>query len=296
MREIDLNAPAESALPIHTFMLYGATRTGKTTFAGTMPRPLFLSDVSEKGFTSLAEANWDETKTPLFEPGIRPIVWGLEKQADMAECIAKAQPLIKAGRISTIAIDSATFYADLYLNIVLNAQKTVDNRQAYDRLGAHLRSIRIDIHNLGVNVVWLALEQAPDYDEENRLKYKGKPMIPGKQADKFCAGVDFIMRSTIDRPQPSKPPIFGLRSKEYANYIAGNRLGGRADMLPDPFVGTYASFMTALGYDVDKIRAALPKIGEVPKISSMPVKPPIAAATRPPPAANPGVTIRTVQR
>lgn len=296
MREIDLKPRPASELPTHTFMIYGDTRTGKTTWAGTMPRPLFLSDISEKGYTSLDEENWNDATTPRFEADIAPIVWGIEKQSDMAEAIDKATPLIKAGRICSIVIDSASFYADLYLNIILMAQKTRDNRKAYDELGVHLRNVRIQLHGLGVNVAWLALSQSPDFDDEGKLRYKGKPMIPGKQADKFMAGVDFILRATTERMNPNVPPTFPFRTKEYASYIAGNRLGGRVNALPDPFTGTYAKLMQTIGYDIDQIRAALPKIGEIPKIVTT-ARPTVAQVARPvvtrPVPARPNV-VRTV--
>lgn len=296
MREIDLSVPAAELPPPQTFLGYGDTKSGKTTFFGTFPRPLFLSDISEGGFEALREENWNEDVTPLFEPGVTPIVWGIHKQSDMADCMEKAKPLIAAGRIRSIIIDSATFYADLYLNMILMSQEKPDNRQAYGKLGVHLRNIRISMHDLGVNVGWLALAKHPETDDNNKLKFKGRPAIPGEQSDKFMAGVNFTFFFESSRPQPTQPPRFAVHTREYSNYIAGNRLGKRASMLPEPMVGaTYSTFMRALGYDVDKIRAALPDLSKVPKIS-MPTKR-VAAITpiaTTPPAAKPATAVATV--
>jgi predicted AAA+ superfamily ATPase len=41
MREIDLTSAQDfDKLPSHTFLLYGPSRTGKTTFIAGFPRPL----------------------------------------------------------------------------------------------------------------------------------------------------------------------------------------------------------------------------------------------------------------
>lgn len=287
MREIDLSAPSNATMPTNTFLCYGDTKSGKTTWAATFPRPLFFSDISEHGYEALMADNWN---SELFEENVPPIVWGIHKQSDLAECVEKAKPLITSGRIRTIVIDSISFYADLYLNMILMAQEKIDMRQGYGKLGIHLRNARISIHDLGVNVVWLALAKHPDHDEQGKLKFKGRPMIPGEQADKFMAGVDYTFHFRFDKPQPTQPGRFEMRTKEHASYIAGNRLGKRAALLPDPMIGTYSSMMQALGYDPDAIRNALPDLSKVPvikQVASSPAKPPVTAQ-------KPKVTIKTV--
>jgi AAA domain len=279
MKEIDLKALSASTTPANTFLIYGDTRTGKTTFAGTFPRPLIFADVSEKGYESLTEENWNESVTPLFEPGVRPIVWGIEKQSDMAECVARAEPLVKAGRVKSIFTDSLSFYADLYMNFVLMKQDKRDTRGAYGELGIHLRNLRISVHGLGCNVGWLCLAKHPER-EDGKLVEAGGPLIPGQQAAKFAAGVDFILHTRLETAQPSQPGKFQIRTKRYMDYIAGNRLGGRANLLPDPFTGNYAALMQHLGYDVDAIRKALPPIvgnGAVHTAAPRPVTPPVVS-------------------
>jgi hypothetical protein len=276
--EIDLSASSNSTNPVNTFLCYGDSKSGKTTFAGTFPRPLFFSDLSEGGFESLREDNWDETKTPLFEEGIRPIVWSMSKRTDMAENVEKAKPLIAAGRVKTIVVDSISFYADLIMDFILTGQTKKDNRGAYDDLGNHLRNTRVKLHDLGVNVVHLALAKSPEIDDQTKqLTSKGLPMIPGRESKKFAAGVHYTF---FFKHQPS-PAQFQIYTKEYANYVAGNRLGKRADLLPNPMVGaTYASMMACLGYDVDAIRNALPRLIDAPKIVTVkPSAPPIRSAT-----------------
>jgi hypothetical protein len=254
MKEIDLNTPISS----RTFMIYGPTRSGKTTFAGTFPRPLFLSEATEGGYESLSEDNWDDNTTPRFEANVPPIVWTIEKQSDMVECLEKAIPLVKSGRVKTLVIDSISFYADLYLTMLIQAQDKKDMRRAYGDLGIHLRNLRVKPHSLGVNVVWLGLDQAP-ICEDNKPTIPGKPLIPGAQADKFMAGVGFIFHSRVDMVN-NKAPVYQLRTKRFNGYEAGNRLGLKSSLLPDPFVGNYSDLMATLGYDVEKMKKELPPI------------------------------------
>lgn len=253
MREINLDQPT-NVMPINTFLTYGDSRTGKTTWAASFPRPVFFSDVSEGGWDSIANMDDDQ----LFEPGVRPLVWGIEEMADMLKAREKAIPLIQSGRIRTIVVDSLSFYSDLFLNFLVGMQTKKDMRAAYGDLGNHLRDLRVKTHALNVNVVWLCLARHPDDDVPT-----GRPMIPGQQGDKFMAGVHYIFHSRVDqqkRGQELLPPVFEMRTRKYFNYIAGNRLGGRAIDLPDPLVGNYETLITALGYDADAIRAAMPKL------------------------------------
>jgi len=281
MREIDLVAD-ENKLPINTFLIYGALRTGKTTFLASFPRPLILSDSTEKGWESLI----DIPDEHLFEPGVKPIVWAIENTGDIkTQAIPRLKQLIASGRVLTIGIDSATFYAELALATIMGAMTKADNRRAYGDLGAHMRQVRVDLHSLGVNVVWLALVQDPSEDEP-----LGKPLIAGRAKDQIAGACDYIWYSRVNGTK------FEVRTKRYASYLVGHRRGmsDRA-MPPDPLVGTYSTFLTELGYDVGALRAALPKIAATPRFSSItvaaPATPPVAAK-----AAQPPIVIKQVSK
>lgn len=263
MREINLDPPPDAA-PTNTFLIYGDSRSGKTTFAGSFPRPLFLADATEGGWDSLMNPPEDG----LFEPSVKPLVWAIETMTDMAEAMAKAAPLIAQGRVKTIVIDSLTFYTDLYLASLLRLQGKPDMRQIYGTLGNHLRDLRVQMHGLGCNIVWLALTKHPSEDDP-----MGGPMIPGQQAAKFMAGVHYVFHARTHqekRGQELLPMQFQVRTRKFMNYIAGNRLGALAASLPDPLVGTYATLLDALGYDIDAVRGK-----PVPPVA--PVRAPVVA-------------------
>lgn len=270
MREISLAAP-DDRLPINNFLIYGDSRAGKTTFLASFPRPIILADATEKGWESLIDYPEDK----LFEPGIKPRVIAIENMADMAQARAQIAPLIASKQCLTVGIDSITFYADMYLAGLFGAQSKPDNRKAYGDLGVHLRDLRVKTHGLGANSAWLALAKHPEDDNPS-----GGPQIPGQQASKLAASTDYIFYARHEQPKAGVKlldPIYEMRTKKYGAYVAGNRLGGRAEKLPDPLVGTYTDFLTHLGYDVVALRASLPKYGTVAMSKPIVTAPPIAA-------------------
>ncbi len=284
MREINLDATDNPAvLPIHTFLGYGDTRAGKTTFFAGMPRPVVFADGTEKGWDSIANIN----DAFLFEPGVKPLVWAIDTQADIPLMIEKARPLIISGRICSILFDSITFYADLALASIIANQSKYDVRSAYGELGNNLRYIRTQVHKLGVSTAWTALCRHPDEDRPT-----GGPMIPGAQGDKFAAGVDFLAFFRKDAPAnviaaAKHGPKFEMHTKNYlGKYTTGTRLGTLAADFPNPFVGTYTDMLKAQGYDTDALRAGLKPLASI-KPSAAPVvaRPPITVSKPAAPAA-----------
>jgi hypothetical protein len=280
VREINLDQPAD-VMPVNTFLVYGDSRTGKTTWAASFPRPVFFSDVSEGGWDSIANMDDDQ----LFEPGVKPLVWGIEQMDDMVTARNKVTPLIASGRIKTIVVDSLSFYSDLFLNFLVGAQTKKDMRSAYGDLGNHLRDLRVKTHQLGVNVVWLCLAKHPGDDVPT-----GRPLIPGQQGDKFMAGVHYIFHSRIHQDkvgQTLSAPVFEMRTQKWGGYIAGNRLGVIAANLPDPLIGNYETLITQLGFDADTIRKSLPDLAAATKAATVVAKPVVAAPTLTEPHAAP---------
>lgn len=205
-----------------TYISYGSLRAGKTRFAATFPRPIFLSEESESGWKTI-ESMPDEV---FFEPGRRPEVWAISKVSEMIEGITeiKQRHDRDPNSVMTVVIDSLTFYSDLYFNTIermaVESNKPFDPRQLYAKLQGHLRDLRIRTHQIGINVVWLCLESPPD--EHSKI---GRPMLVGQNATKFSAGCDYILYHHV------APTGFEIRTRKYGMYIAGGRDEGA---LPDP--------------------------------------------------------------
>jgi hypothetical protein len=253
MREISFDEKP-SDLPIYTALVHGSTRSGKTRWAATWPRPLILADSIEGGYQTVQSMTSDE----LFEPDMPPIIWAIESPSDLAQASAKMDPLIASGRIRTIVFDAFSFYVEFYLAHIIKMQgDKADNRAAYGDLGKHLRFVRGLLHLKGINVVWNCLTADPSDDNP-----KGRPQIPGAQGTAFPAAVSFLLHSrVVQRREAGKiiEETYNLHTRQFGAYMAGHRLGIKADQLPDPFVGDYAQFMTCLGHDPAKIRELLKK-------------------------------------
>ena len=265
-----------------TMVCYGESRSGKTAFGATMERPLVLADATEGGWTTIQTMD----QNLWYEPDVEPIVWGIKTITDVPAAIQRAQPLIASGRIKSLVFSSITFYADLYLKFLTDTMggANADNRKVYGALGVHLRQLRVDIHNLGLNTSWEALVQEAD-DEHP----KARPAIPGNQGPKFAAGCSYLFyfnrTVTAARPgAPGTPAIpaqqkFEIRTAQFGKYIAGGRDGG---VLADPLPGrTFRDLQNALSRGINTPVASVPSTpgGEAPAAS------PIAS----PAAVSPGV-------
>jgi len=255
MREIHLEAASDenTVAPRNTFCMYGSSGSGKTTLAASFPRPLFLSDTTESGYESLRGID----DSCLFEPGVLPVVFGIEKMNDMSKMREAVASHITSKMVQTIVIDSLTFYADLYLNFIFELQgASQNNLKAYGALGQHLRALRVGWHQMGCNVVSLCLAADPNEDQPH-----GQPLIPGKEASKFGAGCDYLFYLRHDRFKQGQTFVdqFEVHSKPYGKYLARARRAIGTPELPNPMVNSdYASFLRTIGYDPDATRAALP--------------------------------------
>ena len=234
MREIVIT-PRIAGTPVTktrwTVLGHGLTGSGKTRFLASMPRPLIIAAGDESGWTTI------ETMDPqlFWDPKIAPRVLAIDKVEDMPQAIAQARKWIAAGLIESVGVDSATFYADLYLNHIKTSTPGIDNRQAYGTLGSHLRDVRINVHGLGegrLNVMWTALTTAPDKEDATDL---ARPMIPGKEGDKFAASCDlvfyFVQKPLPPRPGQAAQIKFEIRTRRHGKAIARGRDSG---VLPDP--------------------------------------------------------------
>jgi hypothetical protein len=230
-----------------SILAYGRSRSGKTRFAASFPRVRFLSDASERGWSTV-ETMPEEC---YYEPDWIPEVWPIEDAAQMAEALARSKEDVLAGRILSLCIDSLTFYADshyqwLYAMAAKHAgNKPIDTRSLYGALAQHLQNIRTDIHRWPCNVIWTALEKAPDSDNP-----QGGPLLTGQSAQKFPAGCDhvFYFRSYTAMEQidgkSEMRRYFEARTAPFGAYLAGGRDSG---LLPDPLYDpTYRQIAEAL--------------------------------------------------
>lgn len=238
---IDLKA----VKPAHTFMCYGPSRAGKTWFAATFPDPIFFSDKSERGWSTIARMD------PSLFYGKQPEVWALADNNEMLEALREVEDAAFKGKspYKTLVIDSWTFYADTYFAALeLSAfqgaapGKRPDGRQLYGDIGSHIRYLSIRINNLALapsplNVVFLCLAAEPE--ESGKA---GLPALPGKKiAEKAPARCDFLFYHRALRLGDSTR--YEVHTQPFGPFMAGGRVGSKP--LPNPMEASYRAFEKA---------------------------------------------------
>ncbi len=233
IQPIRIKSGTSTMTQFRTFCSYGDTRTGKTRFAGTFPNALFISDASERGWTTLEHM----AETDFYHPGHGPVILPVSNQTAMNHALVIAEDWVRRGWISSVVIDSLTFYAESWYQHELQkmlaapGSKGPDVRSLYGALGNHLSNTRQIVHSWPCHVVWLALASAPADGES------GGPMLTGKSKHRFPAGCDHIFyhrRYEAVDPDTQQPVmVFEARTQPYDRYIGGGRDNG---LLPDPLV------------------------------------------------------------
>lgn len=240
MRKIDLTKPPEHL----TCFIYGPTRSGKTQSAASFPKPRFLSDTVEAGYETIRNLS-QNNRAAFYDANVLPEVWGVESPKDMMDAVAqtKSEVLAKSPNAPlTIVIDSATYYSNLFFDAAMRAepQGREDTRKIYGMLLTHMRKLLISVHEIPINVVWLALN-APV--EDNTMS---GPLISGKSAmilPAACHYYFYMNKFNESIGQGKSVEKFEWRTHKFGPYPAGGRDGGT---LPDPLEPNYKSLIKAL--------------------------------------------------
>ena len=208
------NAPPK---PLTCFV-YGRSRIGKTTFAATFPRPVFL----------VAGIEGNEATLNQY-PGITVI--RIDSTRDMDEALKWL--LMNKSKYDTVIVDSLTFYCDMFISEIV--KKTGGMQiQDWQKLDLHVMKYLVpSLHTLGKHVVWVALEQ----EMRKGDSVSGYcPMLYGKAPQKVPATTDLILRMNQKavRDENNKPTIKRIMELESSDaQPVGSRYG--KDM-SDPFI------------------------------------------------------------
>lgn len=257
---IDVSGAASQ--PRSRFLSYGPSRTGKTAFAATFPRPLFLSDQSEGGWETIRHLD----RARFYEPDKVPEVWAIPDAQSMFESLAEIRAMLAADptRYGTVVIDSLSFYADSYFaQLQASVGKTTDSWKLYQNLADHIRVLMIQFHTLPVHVVWICLESPAGEGEQT-----GGISLPGQSARKAPARCDFWFYHRTFTERVGAAPIYEVRTRRFGQFPCGGRDGG---ILPDPITNpSYRDIEEGLGWpklvvpEPNRPRAATRRVVGIP--------------------------------
>lgn len=198
--------------PLHTFV-YGPLRSGKTSFAATFPKPIFLSSGTEGGDTTLRFHDVDLIRIGSLK--------------DMKDAVAFVKANAAARGWRTVVIDSATYYADQVIQELTNNGEKPMNQRDWGMLDSHLQKWLLPtLRALPMHVVWIANEETEKGPEGQILGYK--PMLYGKTSSKLPGACDLIVRSQVGTTRDSSGRLvtqFFMRTIPMDGAAAGGRFG-----------------------------------------------------------------------
>lgn len=225
----------------------GKISSGKTHFAATFPRPLFLSDAHEGGAATLLSMNrelwWDAT--------VEPVVWEIENMMEMPKSVTRLLEMAQAGKLpfQTIICDSLSIYAERVLRELNAANPGQDKRQQYGMLFEGLRALVPRMHSLPAHIIWLC-----HVDDEMQLT------VPGRASAALWAYMSYKWMTCVSTsPQPNTPAEYQLHIRPW---LRADWLGGRSHInAPSPMIPSFKPLSELLGFDERPPSPACPRFG-----------------------------------
>jgi hypothetical protein len=229
MREFQAGS-GQASKYVHA-LLGGKVSSGKTSFAATMPRPLFLSSVAEGGYKVLDSIDprlfWDGPK------GFKPVVWATENMLDYVKAGERLLNLAAQNKFpwGTVVFDSVSIYGESVLRELRKANPGGDARQWYGELAAGISRIVAELHSLPCHVLWLC-----HIDDRDQLA------VPGKATAATWAYMDrkWLVRANVEQDHVN----YQLHSRPFRQVTW---LGGRGIQLPDPMIPSFKCVAEVLG-------------------------------------------------
>jgi len=211
------------------WFFYGRSRAGKTTAAGTFPRPLFLVPKQEGSHaTLLGRADVDfillegtmtmaEALNDLDNRLLRANAFW--KRGD-EESLVRGDEIFPWG---TVVVESITHYCDLIQEELTDGDKTMMSQWKWGKISTHLRHVQTRLRNLPVHAIFTSLDEEiyeRDDDGKNILK-SGRPMFPGKMTFKLPSACDCIVY--FERKSGKPNDIFTAHLQPHGVFLAGCR-------------------------------------------------------------------------
>lgn len=219
----------------------GKASSGKTHFAATFPKPLFISDATEGGAATLDAMNpemWWDANDP-------PEVWEIENMLEMTK-IAIDLGGRKVFPWQTVVVDSLSIYAQRVLRELNSSDPKQDNRQRYGVLSDQLSSLVARIHSLPAHIVWLC-----HIDDEMQLT------VPGKASAALWAYMSYKWMTYVSTsPRPNVPAEYQLHTRPW---MRADWLGGRSVLTaPSPMIPSFKPIAELLGLPEVPVSPACP--------------------------------------
>lgn len=168
-------------------IIYGPPKSGKTTFVGTSPRPVFIVPSLERGTSSLKElmlameAGGNRMEDIIYIP--------VETIQEMeAACYHVRNNYQKRGW-RTLGVDPFSTYGNIVQNELSLAHPDMDRWTFYRMVKQHLINIWKLLQGCNLHTWWVCHEDEPDERNPNI-----RPLLVGGAITDISASVDVIAR------------------------------------------------------------------------------------------------------
>jgi hypothetical protein len=193
--------PVAEVSSVHSYAFYGRAGSGKTTLAGTFPKPLLLLDIRDKGTDSIADVKGVEVLEISDLEDIEDIYYDVLKGGDH--------------KYKTVVFDTVTEMQKLVMRHVVmskNKNKKVDESRIGDwgsmakrdwgDVAAIMNKWIADFRDLDIEVVFLAQErvknvEGDEEDNDNQLTPEVGAMVMPSIASTLNAAVNVIGNTFI---------------------------------------------------------------------------------------------------
>lgn len=247
-----------------TIFLFGSVGTWKTTFAGTFPKPLFLSVGPEGGDDALA-------MLPHLYGVPVPPVYAITSPDMMLKKVETICRDYMAMGINTVVFDSVTYYVDMWIAQLMQLRyqdpkirKRIEEQggeatnmtmRDWGILAMHLRDLAMKLHKTPLNVIWIALEKEVkqgDSQGGTASTVAVEPYIRGETAVKLPGLCKMIIHASKQlKPDVSNPgrmivqPVY-YTSPNFLTKIVRHKYGNAFPegklIDPNPQFGDFPSF------------------------------------------------------
>jgi hypothetical protein len=156
--------PVGSFKPEVKVVLYGAAGTGKTTLAGTFPKPLLLVDIGEKGTDSIRNVKGVDVLRATDWEQLEQVYWYLKKG--------------DGRKYKTVVFDTMSQAQDLCIKMVMaDAGKEPEEgdvggwgtmtRKHWGIVSSRIKSFITNTRDLDLNVIYVAHDRAFNVEDED---------------------------------------------------------------------------------------------------------------------------------
>lgn len=212
-------------------LVYGPTGVGKTTFAGTFPKPFFID--SDKGGLTLKSKN-----IPFV-----PLVHGdkaYAKVVDILQAIKQQQAPFDKLDVKTIVFDSLTSLMDMFIYEAMKypqpgklSRDPVNTKPEWDdyaAIGSRMKDIMLRCKDLNLHVVALSGEKLEK--DELRGTFVGQPNITGSYRNVIGHDFDEVYYMSVEGTgEKLKHYLF---TSKFKYYEAKSRMDLQTDKFESP--------------------------------------------------------------